>query len=121
MMRFNRCRLGLAVALGALALAANAQPAANSQGQTAPATRSATGTSAAKSGQAAKPATTHATKRRATTHRTPNMGRANRANVASESNMPDSAYKAALRRCVTGPESARDQCLDQAIAQYGHA
>ena len=33
----------------------------------------------------------------------------------------DSAYRAALRGCVTGPASARDRCLDQAISRYGHA
>jgi hypothetical protein len=33
----------------------------------------------------------------------------------------DSAYRAALRRCVTGPSAERDTCLDQAISRYGHA
>jgi hypothetical protein len=44
----------------------------------------------------------------------------NRSN-AMEANRGDSAYRSALRACVTGPEPSRDACLDQAIAQHGHA
>jgi len=121
MMRFNRCRLGLAVALGALALAANAQPATHSQGTTAPAAQSAKGSSAAQSGHAAKSSTTHATKRSTSHGASKASSSANRAHAGREGDMAESAYKSALRRCVAGPESGRDACLDQAIAQHGRA
>jgi hypothetical protein len=30
------------------------------------------------------------------------------------------AYRAALRRCVEGPQARRDGCMDDAIARFGH-
>jgi hypothetical protein len=38
----------------------------------------------------------------------------------SQASSHDTQYKAALRRCVTGEQSQRDSCIDQAIAQYGN-
>lgn len=39
----------------------------------------------------------------------------------SGSNAGASQYRAALRRCVEGPQAQRDSCLDQAIQANGHA
>jgi hypothetical protein len=41
--------------------------------------------------------------------------------TASASNSEDSQYRSALRRCVEGPQSQRDSCIDRAISQYGKA
>ena len=114
MMRITRCQLGLAVALSALALGVQAQqPAGTAPSAAAPAAHSAKAPPAhAKKPHAAT--AQHKTRHTSTkTHR--------QAMAGAESSAPDSAYKAALRRCVTGPESARDSCIDAAIAQYGRA
>lgn len=113
-MRLTHMNLGLAVGLAALALGANAQPASNTPSGSAPA--------AHESGQAK--ATTGATGKHLGAAHHMARGHAARHRMHEASNgatSADSAYKAALRRCVTGPESARDSCLDQAISQYGHA
>jgi hypothetical protein len=115
MIRSTRVRLGLAVGLAALALGANAQPAGNAATANAP---------AAQSSAQPKASTKAATGKHAgSVHRMARKHAAReRMHEASEgTTSADSAYKAALRRCVTGPESARDSCLDQAISQYGHA
>jgi hypothetical protein len=39
----------------------------------------------------------------------------------SGSNAGESQYRAALRRCVEGPQAQRDSCLDQAIQANGRA
>ena len=106
MMRFTLCQLGVAVALAALSLGVQAQQPAG----TAPASTTKPHAMAGK----------HMTNE----HKTSGHAKAKHGmrNTASAESAPaDSAYKAALRRCVTGPESARDSCLDQAIAQYGRA
>jgi len=33
----------------------------------------------------------------------------------------DSAYRAALRRCVEGPQGQRQSCLDDAIARFSRS
>ena len=113
-MRVTRMKLGLAVGLAALALGANAQPAGNASSGNAPAAHE-SGQSKATRGAGGKHmgAAHHMARGHAARHR---MHEASNATTSA-----DSAYKAALRRCVTGPESARDSCLDQAISQYGHA
>jgi len=123
MMRFTACKLGLAVAFAALAVGANAQPASNSSAQ---GTSGASPTAATKSPSAMKrstttksPAKSHMASRDKATHRSA-AKRGQGAN-AMESNTGDSAYRAALRRCVTGPASQRDSCLDDAIARYARA
>ena len=109
----TRMKLGLAVGLAALALGANAQPASNASSGNAPAAHE-SGQSKATMGTTGKHMGAHHMKREhAARHR---MHEASNAATSA-----DSAYKAALRRCVTGPESSRDSCLDQAISQYGHA
>lgn len=110
-MRFSPCQLGLALAFATLSLGAIAQPA-NSQSSTTPGTEPSTAT---------KPSTTHAMRHHAPMHHAAKMRHERKMSMASENESGDSAYRAALRRCVTGPESQRDACLDQAIAQYGHA
>jgi hypothetical protein len=107
-------KLGLAVGLTALALGANAQPAGNASSGNAPAAHE-SGQSKATMGATGKHtgAAHHMARGHTARHR---MHEASNATTSA-----DSAYKAALRRCVTGPESARDSCLDQAISQYGHA
>ena len=105
-MRITRCQLGLAAALSALAIGVHAQQPA--------------GTAAPPSTTTASPAharAQHATKKHATAHHAMRHGK----QTSAEATGTDTAYKAALRRCVTGPESARDSCLDQAISQYGRA
>ena len=111
MMRSIPVRLGLAVGLAALALGANAQPTGNAT----------TGTSAPGQAKAATKAATgkHSSAAHPMAHRQAAHHRMREASDRTTS--ADSAYKAALRRCVTGPESARDSCLDQAIAQHGRA
>lgn len=121
-MRFNLSHLCVALAFGGLALGVNAQPAGNAAPGTAPAAQSATGSSGATANHGKRAATKQqATKHRSTTHAKRQARSDSRRQMASESNGADSAYKAALRRCVTGPESSRDACLDRAISQYGHA
>jgi len=39
----------------------------------------------------------------------------------SMANPQDAAYRTALRQCVEGQASQRDQCLDDAIARYGRS
>jgi hypothetical protein len=121
-MRSTGCKLGLAVAFAAFAVGVNAQPATGT-------THDKSGTSAAASANTAKAHSTmkksstaaksHMASRGTATHRA--AARHERSTHAMASNGADSSYRAALRRCVTGPEPQRDSCLDQAIAQYGHA
>jgi hypothetical protein len=113
-MRFKLSQLCLALAVGSLALAANAQPTGSASSGAA-ATRGSHGASAAPSSKATRP---HSAKRSSAMHKRQVRERGGPMN---EANAADSAYKAALRRCVTGPQSSRESCLDQAIAQYGHA
>ncbi|HVN33756.1 MAG TPA: hypothetical protein VMU96_00720 [Casimicrobiaceae bacterium] len=49
--------------------------------------------------------------------------RATHAARASESkgSMHEDPYRTALRQCVQGQESRRDQCLDAAISRYGRS
>jgi len=113
MMQLTRMKLGLAVAAAAVALGANAQAATNAPSATAPTAK--TSQQSTTTGATAKHAGAkhHSMRAHAARHR---MHEASNGATGA-----DSAYKAALRRCVTGPESARDSCLDQAISQYGHA
>ena len=113
-MRFKLSQLCLALAVGSLALAANAQPTGNAS-SAAPAAQSSQGAAAASSSKATKP---HSAKRSSATHK---RQARHEGGAMNEANAADSAYKAALRRCVTGPQSSRESCIDQAIAQYGHA
>jgi hypothetical protein len=118
-MRIKLSQLCAALAVGSFALTVNAQPAGTTSSGTAPTAQS--GTTATQSSKTAKSATKqHATQRKSATHANRQARRAG-TQMANETNAPDSAYKAALRRCVTGPQSSREACLDQAIAQYGHA
>ena len=111
----TRCKLALAVGLSALALAAQAQqPTATTPAKNAPAAQSSNGGT-----QPAHAKTKHATHTRAPAHHA--MRHGNQATADNETTNADSAYKSALRQCVTGPQSSRDSCLDQAIARYGHA
>lgn len=110
-MRFKPWRCGLALAFATLSLGAIAQPA-NSQSSTNPGAESSTAT---------KTATRHAMHHHAPMHHAAKTRRAHNMSMASENENGDSAYRAALRRCVTGPESQRDACLDQAISRFGHA
>jgi hypothetical protein len=115
-MPLKPCQLALAFAFGVASLAAGAQQATTPPPASAPAAQSAP---AAATGSKA---TTGATKHAAKTHRTAKKThRTSRRTTMSESNNADSAYRAALRQCVTGPASQRDSCLDQAIARYGRA
>ncbi|HEY3531605.1 MAG TPA: hypothetical protein VGL90_09630 [Casimicrobiaceae bacterium] len=126
MIRFTTCKLGLAVAFATLAVGANAQPVTSAQGKTgttaaASANDTAKAPSATKKSTTARSATTksHMANRGMATHRAAASHR-NRSN-AMEANGGDSAYRAALRACVKGPESQRDSCLDDAISRYAHA
>ena len=114
-MRFKLSQLCLALAVGSLALAANAQPTGNASSGAA-ATHGSQGASTTPSSKATK---AHSAKGSSATHK--RQARREGGGQMNEANAADSAYKAALRRCVTGPESSRESCLDQAIAQYGHA
>jgi hypothetical protein len=119
-MRIKLSQLCVALAAGSLALAVNAQPSGNTSSGAAPAASS--GATATQSSKPAKSATKpHAKQRGSAAHAHRQARRESRAPMASEANAADSAYKAALRRCVTGPQSSRDACLDQAIAQHGPA
>jgi len=111
MMRFTRCQLGLAVALSALTLSVQAQQPANA----APSGTSAQGSNA----QAAHADNAHATRKHAMAHHAKRHG--SQASANAEASGSDSAYKAALRQCVTGPAAQRDSCLDQAISRYARA
>ncbi|HJU22961.1 MAG TPA: hypothetical protein VJ891_10680 [Casimicrobiaceae bacterium] len=110
-MRFTLSQLGLALAFATLSLGAMAQTT-NTQPSTPPGAESSTAT---------KPATGHAMRHHAPKHHAAKMRHERNMSMANENETGDSAYRAALRRCVTGPESQRDACLDQAISQYGHA
>ena len=110
-MRFTPCQLGLALAFATLSLGAMAQTA-NTQSSTTPGAESSTAT---------KPATSHAMRHHAPMHHAEKMRHARNMSMANENENGDSAYREALRRCVTGPQSDRDACLDQAISRYGHA
>jgi hypothetical protein len=119
-MRTKLSQLCVALAVGGFSLTVNAQPAGSMSSGAAPAAQS--GATTAPSSKAARPATKqHAMPRRSATHANRQARRGGGTQMANEAHAPDSAYKAALRRCVTGPQSSRDACLDQAIAQYGHA
>ena len=59
----------------------------------------------------------HAKTHHATTHRGTHTARANE----SKGSMREDAYRTALRQCVEGQESRRDQCLDDAISRYGRS
>ena len=115
MKRFTGCKLVLAVGFAALALGANAQAATsgNTTHAAAPKTQS-----AMKHSTTTKATAKSRSAMRGGTHRSV-ARRGHAANMAS--NAGDSAYRAALRRCVTGPEQQRDSCLDDAIARYAHA
>jgi len=114
MMRLTRYQPGLALALSALALAVHAQqPAA-----TPPSGASTSAASSATSAQPAQAKPKHAARKHSATHGAMH----HHATMArGETAGADSAYRAALRDCVTGPASERDRCLDQAISRYGHA
>lgn len=111
-MRFTCCKLGLAVALCAFALGVSAQQPAAPAPSGAAATSPSSGNSAAKQ--------THGTMKKNAAHHGA-MHHGNRAMASAQETGPDSAYKAALRACVTGAQSARDSCIDEAISRYGHA
>ncbi|HET9668174.1 MAG TPA: hypothetical protein VFQ93_01100 [Casimicrobiaceae bacterium] len=128
MIRSTTCRLGVAVALAALAVGANAQPATNAPGK-AGSTAAASTHDASKAPSAMKKSTTAKSTRAKSAATKSQMGhggmathraaanQGNRSN-AMEANRGDSAYRAALRACVTGPASQRDSCLDDAISRY---
>jgi hypothetical protein len=121
MMRFTVCKLGLAVAVAAFASGAHAQAATHSNAK-GTADMAAQGTTAPKTQSTMKKSTTTKSPmahRDKATHRA-STSRGHRGNTM-ESNASDSGYRAALRRCVTGPESQRDSCLDDAITRYAHA
>ena len=106
MMRLTLCQLGVGIALAALSLGVPAQQ---------PAAAAPTSTT----GQHAMAGKHMTNEHKASGHAKATHGMRNTA--SAEGATADSPYKAALRRCVTGPESQRDSCLDQAIAQYGRA
>ena len=116
----KRCRL-LAVAIAGFALATSAQAASNAappsatthaaSAATKAGTKAATTAKSSKSKTAHKTAASHAARR---TTRT-------RTASAEPASGADTAYRAALRQCVTGPAAQRDSCIDDAIARYGHA
>jgi hypothetical protein len=110
-MRFTPSQLALALTFAMLSLGAIAQTT-NTQPSTTPGVEPST---------AAKSATSHAMRHPASKHHAAKMRHERNMSMANENETGDSAYRAALRRCVTGPESQRDACLDQAISQYGHA
>jgi hypothetical protein len=101
----------VALAFATFSLGAMAQPA-NSRSSTTP---------GSDSSMAAKPAASRPMRHHAPMHHAAKMRHARNMSMANENESGDSAYRAALRRCVTGPESDRDTCLDQAISRYGHA
>ena len=111
-MPMKRYQLALAFAFGTLALAPIAQAATNAPSNAAPAAQSSSG--------ATSKSATGTTKHTMRMHHGNKMARRTSPAMASE-NSADSAYRAALRQCVTGPAAQRDTCLDQAIARYGHA
>jgi len=131
MIRSTTCKLAVAVALAALAVGANAQPASNAQSKMG-STAATSANGAAKAPSTMKKSTTAKSTRAKSAATKPQMGnrgiathrasvnRGNRSN-AMEADRGDSAYRAALRACVTGPESSRDSCLDQAIAQHARS
>jgi hypothetical protein len=104
----------VALAASALAFAVHAQqPAGTSSSRTS--------TAAASSATSSQPAQTKA-RQGARKHTPAHRGMRHDATMArDEAGGADSAYRAALRRCVTGPSAERDTCLDQAISRYGHA
>ena len=116
----KRCRL-LAVAIAGFALATSAQAASNAappsatthaaSAATKAGTKAATTAKSSKSKTAHKTAASHAARR---TTRT-------RTASAEPASGTDTAYRAALRQCVTGPAAQRDSFIDDAIARYGHA
>lgn len=122
-MRLTGCKLAVAVAFAALAVGANAQPASGTTHGTAGTSTAASANTAPKTHSTMKKSSTatrsHMASRGTATHRA--SARHERSTHAMASNGADSAYRAALRRCVTGAESQRDSCLDEAIARYGHA
>jgi hypothetical protein len=118
----NRHRLHLAILialLGAFATGAGAQSTAGAM----PASPESAATAAAKSttGLPMKPKTagTHSGTR--AHHASANKAKHAKP-VHHERAMPvsaaESAYRTALRRCVAGPTAARDECLDQVVAQH---
>jgi len=119
----NRHRLHLAILIvlfGAFATGAGAQSAAGAM----PASPESAATAAAKGttgGLPAKPnmAGTHAGTRayHASAPKAKHAKPAHHEKAMSVS-AAESAYRAALRRCVAGPTAARDECLDQAVAQH---
>jgi hypothetical protein len=76
-----------------------------------PATRGATEQQALPS--TAAPAKTHQMKKHKATHATRSS--------ESMARTQDDPYHTALRRCVEGQASQRDQCLDDAITRYGRS
>jgi hypothetical protein len=88
-------------------------PGANAQGSTAGAAGSkATGATGSHHARATKH---HAGTRHAMRHARKND------ESMTRNDSGESQYRAALRRCVQGPEGQRDSCLDQAIRDNGRA
>ena len=105
----------------AMALGAAAQTTGSQSAQTsAPADKpAATGTPAASSG-AAK-ATKHKHPQHHAASKSASHGHDKHIASAPTAGSQDSAYRAALRGCVTGPATLRDSCVDSAIARYGRS
>jgi hypothetical protein len=123
----NRHRLHLAILIvlfGAFATGAGAQSTAGAM----PASPESAATAAAKGttgGLPAKPKTagTHAGTHAGTRAYHASAPKAKHARPAHHEkamsvSAAESASRAALRRCVAGPTAARDECLDQAVAQH---
>jgi hypothetical protein len=93
----------------------------------APATSGSEATSEQQSAQGAVPAkkTTKATKTTKTAKTTHHTKEHNATHATQRSQPPasseESQYRTALRQCVQGQASRRNQCLDDAIARYGRS
>lgn len=108
---FAACVFAQAPATGTAAPAANTGAPATSA---APPATTAAGTSEQQpSTTTTAPAKMHHARKHAAMH----SAHANQANTSPQ----DDAYRTALRQCVQGQESQRDQCLDDAISRYGRS
>jgi len=104
--------------LAVFAACAFAQDAAN--GTAAPATTAAapaTGTTAASEQQPLTPTAAPAKMHHAKKHTAMHSARASESNSSPQ----EDAYRTALRQCVQGQETQRDQCLDDAISRFGRS
>ena len=124
-------RIILGVCVMTLALSAGAQATSDnaSQSTAAGATSASNRTASVARAGPAPDATTHKhhkhhkaqkhQKHHAVSHNR-SHGHGARMTVASATRHGETTYRAALRKCVEGPKSRRDSCLNDAIAQFGH-